>query len=435
LFLGILFIYYINKFYKSLLIAEQKFKSFFYNLPLPSFIVDVESGRFIDANNSAVKFYGYSKDELLNISIEKINVSNSPQELKIFRRTTAAKGGGVTIFKHKLKNGEIKIVQPHIAAITLNNKQCLLVIILDITEKIASENALKESEELFRIMSENLIIGIVLYQEKYIYANPMAENILGYSKDELYQKYVWDVYPDEHDKELIKEAIEKRLKGEMFNSTYTLKVLTKQNKEIWLLISVSTVKYKDKYTALASFIDITDKILEEQNILKEKENYKILSEFDVLTGIYNRRAYEIKLEGMLNAAVRYKRPLSLIMFDIDDFKNINDMFGHATGDSVLKEIASAIKEGLRATDFFARIGGEEFMIITSETSLEMATNLAERFRAKIENYNFTIGTKITLSFGVSAYRESITKENLEYFVDLALYEAKQKGKNRVEVVS
>jgi diguanylate cyclase (GGDEF)-like protein len=180
--------------------------------------------------------------------------------------------------------------------------------------------------------------------------------------------------------------------------------------------------------------DMTERIAYENALKKSEENYKMLSEFDVLTGIYNRRAYEKKLSGAINIAQRYKRPLSLIMFDIDDFKNINDILGHAAGDSVLKEIASAIKEGLRATDFFARIGGEEFIIICPETTLEMAANLAERFRAKIENYNFTIGNKITLSFGVIAFQEGSTKENLEHFVDLALYDAKSKGKNRVEIL-
>ena len=139
------------------------------------------------------------------------------------------------------------------------------------TERKLLEDKLKESEELFRILTENLITGIILYREKYIYANPTAESILGYTQDEFYQKYVWDVFSDEFDKKIIKKAIEKRLSGEnMGQSHYTFKALTKQNKEIWLLISSTTVKYKDKLTALASFIEAVNAAKYPVNIIRAK---------------------------------------------------------------------------------------------------------------------------------------------------------------------
>ncbi|MHB1692538.1 MAG: sensor domain-containing diguanylate cyclase [bacterium] len=555
----ILFFYYFNKFNEILLKSEQRFRSLFYNLPLASFIVDIKTGKFIDVNDEAIKFYGYSKNEFLNMGVESINVSNTIQELADFRKLAAEKRSAAVTFKHKLKNGTIKIVEVYVVAALLNNKTYLQGIVLDITERILLEDKLKESEELFRIMTENLITGITLYREKYVYVNPTAENILGYTRDEVYQKYVWDLFPDEFDKKTIKKAIEKRLNGEMFQSaTYTIKVLTKQNKEIWLLISSTTVKYKDKLTALASFIDITEMInlrnelerekeffkilienigvpislnkekiiyvnsetenltgyskeelynmniwdifyvnnkqkeeiksnikrrlkgekfiskfifklknksetelwvkvlggtisynnewvavvvltditnemLEEQKILKEKENYKLLSEFDDLAGIYNRRSYESKFHEAFNTAMRYGRPLSLIMFDIDKFKDINDNLGHQAGDIIIKEISAAVKENLRTADYFARIGGEEFMIISPETNLNKAKELAERLRLKIENHNFSTGSKITCSFGVVSLDKNDTEESLEYRVDLALYKAKENGRNRVEV--
>ncbi len=554
----ILFFYYFNKFNEILLKSEQRFKSLFYNLPLIAFILDIETGCFIDVNNAAVEFYGYSKYELLKISIEKINIFTDSQEQRKFRKMAAEKGSHNIFFKHKLKNGEVKTVQSFGTAISLNNKLYLLIIILDITERKLLEDKLEESEELFRILTENLITGILLYREKYIYANPTAESILGYTQDEFYQKYVWDIFPDEFDKKIIKKAIEKRLSGEnMGPSHFTFKALTKQNKEIWLLIASTTVKYKDKLTALASFIDITEMInlrnelerekeffkilienigvpislnkekiiyvnsemenltgyskeelynmniwdifyvnnkqkeeiksnikrrlngekfisefifklknksetelwvkvlggtifynsewvvivvltditnemLEEQKILKEKENYKLLSEFDDLTGIYNRRAYKAKFHEAFNTAMRYGRPLSLIMFDIDKFKDINDNLGHQAGDIILKEISAAVKENLRTADYFARIGGEEFMIISLETNIDKAKELAERLRLKIENHNFSTGNNITCSFGVVSFNKNDTEESLEYRVDLALYKAKENGRNRVE---
>lgn len=435
IFLTGLFFCLIGRLYKYSLENERRFKSLFYSLPLVSFIVEVETGNFIDANDYAVNFYGYSKEELLSMSINTINVSVGSAELKKFRRSAVKKGHESVIFKHRLKNGDVRTVQTFITGILLNGKPHLNTIVIDITEKIATEKALKESEELFKTATENLLTGVVLYREKYIYANPMAEKILGYSKEELYGKNVWDIYPDERDKLSIKQSIAKRLAGETFNVIYTLKILKKQNEEAWLLISSSTVKYGGRYAALSSFIDNTEQVLKEHTILKEKEEYRTLSEYDQLTGIFNRRAYENRIMDALSAAGRYKRPLSLIMFDIDDFKKVNDELGHAAGDSVLKEVAAAVKEDLRTTDILARVGGEEFMIIVPEATLETAVNIAERFRSKIENRSFAIGSRITLSFGVTAYDKGMTKENMEYFVDLALYKAKQEGKNRVEVVS
>ncbi len=554
----ILFFYYFNKFNEILLKSEQRFKSLFYNLPLIAFILDIETGNFIDVNNVAVKFYGYSKDELLKMNIEKINIFTDPQEQRKFRKMAVEKESHNIFFKHKLKNGEIKTIQSFGTAVDLNNKLYLLIIILDTTERKLLEDKLKESEELFRIMTENLITGVTLYREKYVYVNPTAESMLGYTRDEVYQKYVWDLFPDELDKKIIKKGTEKRLDGEMLqSSTHTLKALTKQNKEIWLLISTSTVKYKDKFTALASFIDVTEminlrnelehekeffkilienisapislnkekmiyvnpamenltgyskeelynmniwdifyvnnkqkeemksnikrrlkgekfisqyifklknknktklwvkaiaatifynnewvvmgvltditnEILEEQKILKEKENYKLLSEFDDLTGIYNRRAYKAKFHELFNTAMRYGRPLSLIMFDIDKFKDINDNLGHQAGDIIIKEISDAVKENLRIADYFARIGGEEFMIISPETNLNNAKEFAERLRLKIENHNFSTGSKVTCSFGAVSLNKNDTQGSLEYRVDLALYKAKENGRNRVE---
>ncbi len=393
----------------------------------------METGHFIDADDYAVNFYGYSKEELLNMDIGKINISASLDEQRKFRMRAAEKGHETVVFKHRLKNGAIKTIQSFITVIQSDGKPHLLVIVIDITKKIASEKALKESEALFKTATENLVTGIVLYREKYIYANPMAEKILGYPKEELYQKYVWDIYPDERDKLLVKQAITKRLDGEIFDAVYTLKILTKQNEEIWLLISASTVKYGDKYTALASFIDNTEQVLKERKVLEEKEEYKALSEYDPLTGIYNRRAYDNRLLEALSAAGRYKRQLSLIMFDIDYFKEINDAYGHQAGDTILFELASLVQKNIRKDDFFARFGGEEFMII-SNSGVKGAAELAEKLRFKIETYDFPLKINVKCSFGVTSYKHGDTADTIIKRADDALYEAKENGRNRVKTV-
>ena len=160
----------------------------------------------------------------------------------------------------------------------------------------------------------------------------------------------------------------------------------------------TVITYNGKQTGLAIFSDVTDQILREQNILVERETYKELAEIDALTGAGNRRSFDSKLTEMLNTANRYNRPLALIMFDIDKFKDINDTYGHEIGDSILKDLSRLIKQNLRTTDFFARYGGEEFMLIAPETALATARELADRLRIKIAGYDFNIGQVCNVQF-------------------------------------
>ncbi|RLJ70784.1 diguanylate cyclase (GGDEF)-like protein [Hydrogenivirga caldilitoris] len=167
-----------------------------------------------------------------------------------------------------------------------------------------------------------------------------------------------------------------------------------------------------------------------ESLIKE---LKFLAEIDTLTGVYNRRKIEEILEGEIERSKRYGNPLSVILIDIDNFKQLNDTYGHQTGDMVLKEIVSVIRESLRKTDYLGRLGGEEFLVILPETTPERAKLVAERIRKDIENLDLRVG-KITVSAGVTGLKKGDTVETLMNRVDRAMYLAKEKGKNRTEVL-
>ena len=162
---------------------------------------------------------------------------------------------------------------------------------------------------------------------------------------------------------------------------------------------------------------------------------KDISIKDALTGLYNRRYFDEILQHEYLRAKRYNLPLSLIMIDIDYFKSINDSFGHLTGDRVLQELAKLIKNSVRQVDVVARFGGEEFSIILLNTSLEKASNMAERLRSIIEKHTMLIdGNKInvTISAGISSIREdTLSERELVEEADIALLEAKRNGRNKV----
>jgi diguanylate cyclase (GGDEF)-like protein len=177
-----------------------------------------------------------------------------------------------------------------------------------------------------------------------------------------------------------------------------------------------------------------------ENLMKEiaerkrvEEQLRELSEKDALTKIYNRRKLLELLKSELKKAERYHRPLSLIMLDLDHFKNVNDTFGHDVGDLVLQSTTSIILNCVRGADICARYGGEEFIIVTPETNMEGAQALADKIRRNIECFIFPILDRATVSAGVSEFLSGDSEDTLIKRADEALYVAKSRGRNRVEI--
>lgn len=155
---------------------------------------------------------------------------------------------------------------------------------------------------------------------------------------------------------------------------------------------------------------------------------------DVLTGCYNRRSFELQLERDLRFATRGRQPVSLIMLDFDNFKQINDQAGHEAGDLALRMLAENLKIELRAVDTAARFGGDEFVIILPQADTEGAVRVAERLRRRVEQMEVPGFGKVTSSFGVATFPDhASSRDTLVVAADRALYNSKKAGRNRVSV--
>ena len=433
--LGILGIYYLNKFFREIWKSEQRFKNMFNNSPVVHLIMDINTGKIIDANKAAEKFYGYTRKELTDMNITDIALADEEEHRK-FRLDVYNRGAEnptVKIINHKLKNDEVRRVELTIAPIEIDDKKYLINSVEDITEKIFYENSLKSSVEFFKILSENIPSIIGLYHEKIVYMNPFGLKILGYTEETIKGLSLLDlVETRKEEKLLLSENIKRRLNGEQFESKYTLKVKKKSGKTFWGEIISTTIFFKNAWTGLVIIADVSDRVVNELKLLKEKDVFKELSELDGLTDIPNRRSFDAKLEYYLSNTLLKNLKFSLIMLDIDHFKEINDTFGHQAGDAVLSELASLIKENIRKDDFFARFGGEEFMIILNGSGIKNALEFAEKLRSKIELHNFSINSGVKCSFGVTACKSGDTADIIIKSADNALYKAKENGRNRVE---
>lgn len=189
-------------------------------------------------------------------------------------------------------------------------------------------------------------------------------------------------------------------------------------------VNVKPFIYNTKHYVV-SFTDITE--------LKNYTNkLKFQATHDNLTKLYNRQKLNDELNQEIVRFKRYGRAFSLIMFDIDDFKVINDTFGHDVGDEVLIDIAKIVKEHTRQTDIVSRWGGEEFMILSPETNIDNCEAVAQNIRKQIQSYQFkNVNKTITISVGITQFDETLDKDEVIKQADIALYKAKQNGKDQV----
>ncbi|MFC3024925.1 GGDEF domain-containing protein [Vibrio zhugei] len=232
--------------------------------------------------------------------------------------------------------------------------------------------------------------------------NQSAEDIFGYSEGEVLGKYVHDVLPVHELRERADTAFRKfqvnRGHGPLIGKGIHVKGLTKQGKPIHVHFSPNVIELNGETIIYVFIRDITE-------IIELQEKLRVQSTTDELTGVFNRRAFLDNFKKAFNLAQRKSLPLSLLLFDIDFFKKVNDQFGHQTGDLVIKLFAQSVSGMIRDEDIFGRVGGEEFYLALPATSALDALEIAERIRKAIELLEIPTNStnlRITTSIGLTS---------------------------------
>ena len=298
--------------------------------------------------------------------------------------------------------------------------------IIGTTQDITNQIILQQEElELFNIIdkSSNEIYILDVNTHKYLYVNEGAKDNLGYTLEEMLQKDIFDINPT-----LTKKQVNKFLEmykdiGSMTNRS----IHKRKDGSIYYVQSyIHFITYKGKKAYIIFDIDITKQIEIEQKLMAQSKMLEEMAYTDSLTQIYNRQKFLKLLQKERANQKRYNDNLSLIMFDIDHFKNINDTYGHDIGDKVLISLTKLIKKNLRITDIFARWGGEEFMILLPRTNIDNAYKKAQQLRKIVEEYEENGLPKITISLGVTQIKKEDDEHSYYKRVDEALYKAKEK---------
>jgi len=287
-------------------------------------------------------------------------------------------------------------------------------------ERHRTEALLRQSEAKFRTLTETIASAVFIHRgTQCSYANRSAEAITGYSRDELLAMSSWDlIHPDS--REFVIEQALKRVGGDPSAARYEIKILTKQGEARWLDVSVGRIEYDGSPAGLTTAFDITDRKRMEEEIRCLVASDPLTGLANYLTGILNRRGLYTLGKVEFARSVRLERPFSVIMFDLDFFKKINDTHGHLAGSRALCRLAHILRLQCRAIDTAARFGGDEFAIVLPETDAQGARNLAARVAERLAND--TEQPPLSFSFGVAVYPEDgETIDELLKTADCALY--------------
>ncbi|WP_373483577.1 PAS domain S-box protein [Acetobacterium sp.] len=298
----------------------------------------------------------------------------------------------------------------------------------EIIERKYIEEALRSSEEKLKTIIETSPDGLAISTMDGIVEFVTAQSVAmwGYdSSDEMIGRNIMEfVHENYHEKAIY--FITEMINGHLTGAAEYLMV-RKDGSQFYCETNANILKDKNKNAI--GVLHIERDITERKILLEELKDLAIK---DQLTGLYNRRKIDEVLMKEKAEAESGDHHLSVIMVDIDMFKLVNDQHGHLVGDQVLTEITEILTKGIRRIDVLGRWGGEEFIIICTDTDLEGATVLAEKLRKLVAAHDFNGVGKKTCSFGVAQLRKKETIDELLLRSDLALYRAKERGRNRVE---
>jgi diguanylate cyclase (GGDEF)-like protein/PAS domain S-box-containing protein len=264
--------------------------------------------------------------------------------------------------------------------------------------------------------------------------NPLKVIALGYDAEEVpeevpYQFFTDKLHPEDHP--LVMENMRDHLAGRTGVYEVEYRIMARDGRYKWYHDRGKITQYdqEGKPVLIAGIVfDVTERRLMQEELETKNRILEEKAVTDSLTDLKNHRALMEGLTKALEVALVTGGSLSIVFFDLDDFKGINDHYGHQTGDRVLRDFAGILKDSVRESDIVARYGGEEFVIVLPRASLKAAKMISERIRRRVEAYEFGDGIRVTVSGGIKVF-DGESLGDLIAAADKKLYEAKALGKN------
>jgi diguanylate cyclase (GGDEF)-like protein/PAS domain S-box-containing protein len=403
-----------------------------------------EKGKLVFLNPAGEKMLGYSQDEIRGRSMHDMVHAARPDGTHLPEKdcplVAVIRSGDICKVPEdwfRRKDGSFLMAQCTSAPLLMHGKiEGAVVSFSDIAERHRMEEALRKSEDRYRTLVEKSG-GLMCTHDLegvLISLNKAGASALGYTPEELKGKNLRDLLVPEQQANLNGYLALLKEKGELGGY---MKVQSKGGKPLtWSYFNRVVEDGEHGRYVIGSAQDVTAQVQAQADLEEHKrrlalalDNEKSLSRSDHLTHLANRRAFEESLEMECKRSRRYKRPITLVYMDLDDFKKVNDGRGHQTGDQVLAAVAEALRSSLRATDTVARLGGDEFAILLPETDAQVAPVIMKKLNAVLQNLVQRSRWPIGFSFGVISFPAPLdSPEAMLELADKLMYQAKRSGK-------
>lgn len=406
------------------------------HLPDAVYIVDTETSNVIGCNSAACTDLGYTREQVLGHSV--LSLQRDVIGMDHWRKIVASareSGAYVFIGHHICADGRELPVEINVSIAYVAGREVFISVARDIRNRMQQFCLVQQTPQNIWQGLHDMADGVWDWQvdSGQLYFSPNLKRLLGYGPDEMKPKLdSWqdNIHPE--DAPLVLSILQEHLEGRrhVFEAEYRLK--NRNGHYLWVR-DRGQVRERDQQgqpkRVIGMVFNLTDLKLQELELQKQ-------ADFDVLTGLFNRRRGEDLAEQQIALMRRQRRTLGLALIDLDNFKQINDLYGHLAGDRVLQKVATYISEFTRSSDVLFRWGGEEFVLICPDTDASGMKTLMLKLCAGIERLELLDdelnALELTASIGVSTYpRDAKTLVSLVARADSALYGAKRGGKNQV----
>ncbi|OHD71936.1 MAG: hypothetical protein A2W19_02075 [Spirochaetes bacterium RBG_16_49_21] len=418
--------------------SEEKYRTILGSIEEGYYEEDL-AGNFTFFNDSMCRIYGYPRDELMGLNYKRYTDEATAERLfqvfnEIYRTGEPSRGYTYELIR---KDGTQKYIE---ASASLRKDSSdkpvgFRGIVRDVTERKRMEETIRQSEERYRTIIEKMEDGYfeVDLAGSFTFVNDAECRNLGYSREELIGMNNRQ-YADKENAKKVFEAFNKIYKTGEAVKIFDYEVIKKDGTLSYNELSASLIR--DAKGKPIGFRGISRNITERK---RAEEKIQYLATHDALTGLPNRMMFSQMLNHALQSARRYQRQFAVFFIDLDRFKVINDTLGHEAGDQLLQEIATRLKQTLRAADIVARMGGDEFVILIEEVSeLSQVSTVAHRILSATLQPMIITGEecRVTASIGISIFpRDAGDEQSLMKNADMAMYFAKEEGKNNFQFYS
>jgi diguanylate cyclase (GGDEF)-like protein/PAS domain S-box-containing protein len=408
--------------------ARDNFQAIFANAPVSLALSRLSDNVLIDANQSAAALVETPLDEVRGRPAPDfwVNPEDRDKLLELVRRE-----GQVNGFQTELRTrlGGRFFAEMTATLVQIDGAPAILSGIADVTLRKRAEEALLRRETMVRTILDaapSPLIVSRLEDGQVLFINEPAAEMFELPLDQALGRQTPDFYERPEDRQTVVESLSRtgRVDG------LAVRLRTLRGRRFWGLVNARLFDLDGAPTMMVGFADVS-----EQKVLEEKLRTEATT--DALTGLFNRRHFVELAEVELTRAARYGYPISVVMLDLDHFKDINDTYGHAFGDVVLHELAGVLRKHLRRGDVIGRIGGEEFAVLLPQTETTPAVATLERIRGAVETMALNgvakSARRVTVSIGLVELRPGETLDEVLRRADGALYKAKATGRNRLVV--